>query len=250
MNLYMMIPDEKKNLLLVDDTELFLAMEETFLTRSDFVLHTARSGLEAMEIAKKIRPDLVLLDLHMPDLSGDQVCARLKADPDLARVPVIIATSEKNPATLARCIEGGCDTFIYKPFSKEQLVRTVQELLVIAQRQYKRVPIEIDCVLKLDDEELDCTIRNLSEGGAFIEVGIPLEKETILDMEFALPEIDYTFRPQIIVRWASSFLRMTAQPGMGVEFLTTTEQEREIIRTVVEKKARKQMRKVIGYKDD
>jgi CheY-like chemotaxis protein len=243
-------PDEKKNLLLVDDTELFLAMEETFLTRSDFALHTARSGLEALEVARKVQPDLVILDLHMPDLSGDQVCARLKADPDLARVPVIIATSEKNPASLARCVDGGCEAFIYKPFSKEQLVRTVQELLVIAQRQYKRVVVEIDCILKLDDEELDCTIRNLSEGGAFIVVGIPLEKGMILDMEFALPEIDYPFRPQIIVRWASSFMRMTAQPGMGVEFLTMAEQERQIIRTVVEKMDRAQMRKIIGVKED
>ena len=93
-------------------------------------------------------------------------------------------------------------------------------------------------------------MRNLSEGGAFIEVGIPLERETILDMEFALPEIDYPFRPQVIVRWASSFMRMTAHPGMGIEFLTMIEQEREIIRSVVDKEARAQMRKIIGMKDE
>ncbi len=244
-----MIHHEKKNLLLVDDTELFLALEETFLSRSDFTLHTARSGTEALDIARRIKPDLIVLDLHMPDLSGDEVCARLKSDPDYERIPVVIATAEKNPPTLARCVEAGCDGFIHKPFSKEQLVRTVQELLVIAQRQYKRVEMSLSCVLRLDDEELESTIRNLSEGGAFIEVGIPLERETILDMEFSLPDIDYPFRPQVIVRWASSFLRMTAHPGMGVEFLTMAELEREIIRTVVEKEVRAQMRRVIGIKE-
>ena len=124
--------NEVKNLLLVDDTELFLAMEKSFLERHDFILHTAKSGLEALEKAKIIQPDLILLDLYMPDLSGDQVCSRLKEDPQFHQIPIIIATSEKNRTTLAKCIEAGCDAIIPKPFSKDVLVRTIQEFLVLS----------------------------------------------------------------------------------------------------------------------
>ena len=123
---------ETKNLLLVDDTELFLAMEKSFLERRQFILHTAKSGSEALEKARTIHPDLILLDLHMPDLSGDQVCSKLKEDPQFQNIPIIIATSEKNRPTLAKCIEAGCDAILPKPFDKEVLVRTVLEVLVVS----------------------------------------------------------------------------------------------------------------------
>lgn len=239
----------KKNLLLVDDTELFLAMEQTYLTRNDFVLHTARSGMEALDRARALMPDLILLDLHMPDIPGDQVCRRLKEDSLYQKIPIVIATAEKNRPTLARCIEAGCDAFILKPFNREQLLRTIQELLVIAQRRHRRVPVQIPCTVRIEDEELQSSIQNISEGGAFIEVGIPPEKETILDLEFTLPRVHYMFSTQVVVRWASSFLRMTSHPGMGVEFLTVSGGEEEILRTFVEAEHRDQMRRIIGVKD-
>ena len=81
-----------KNLLLVDDVELFLAMEKSFLQRREFILHTAKSGREALEKAKAIMPDLILLDLHMPDISGDKVCSQLKMDTRFEHIPIMIAT--------------------------------------------------------------------------------------------------------------------------------------------------------------
>ena len=239
----------KKNLLLVDDTELFLAMEHSYLERRDFVLHAARSGKEALEKALKIMPDLILLDLHMPDLPGDQVCARIKGNPDYRRIPVVIATAERNRPTLARCVEAGCDALIPKPFNREQLLRTIQELLVIAQRSHRRVPVKIPCTIRIKEDELESSIGNISVGGAFVETGIPLERESVLDLSFILPEIDYPFHLQVVVRWASSFTRMTAHPGMGVEFLTGIESEREILRNFVEKEHQKNLKSMIGIKE-
>ena len=242
--------NEVKNLLLVDDTELFLAMEKSFLERHDFILHTARSGLEALEKAKIIQPDLILLDLYMPDLSGDQVCSRLKEDPQFHQIPIIIATSEKNRTTLAKCIEAGCDAIIPKPFSKDVLVRTIQEVLVVAQRQWRRVEVQIPCIVRIEEEELQSMIKNISEGGAFIEISIPLERHSMLDLDFTLPHADYLVSAQVIVRWASSFLRMSANAGMGVEFLTITELERELIRSLVAVQHKKDMRKIIGMEEE
>jgi CheY-like chemotaxis protein len=240
---------ETKNLLLVDDTELFLAMEQSFLERREFILHTARSGSEALEKAWTIQPDLILLDLHMPDLSGDQVCTRLKEDPQFQNTPIVIATSERNRPTLAKCIEAGCDAILPKPFNKEMLVRTIQEVLVVAQRQWRRVEVQIPCTVRIEDEKLQSTIKNISQGGAFIEIGIPLEKESILNLDFILSYANYPVSTQVIVRWASSFLRMTAHAGMGVEFLTATRMERELIGSFVEAQHKEQMRKIIGLEE-
>jgi len=238
-----------KNLLLVDDTELFLAMEKSFLERRQFVLHTARSGAEALKKAKTIQPDLILLDLHMPDISGDQVCFQLKQDPQFQNVPIVIATAEKNRPTLTKCIDAGCDAILPKPFDKEVLVRTILEVLVVSQRQWRRVEVQIPCTVRVEEDELQSTIRNISEGGAFIEVGIPLERESILELDFTLSQANYPVSAQVIVRWTSSFLRMTAKAGMGVEFLTVTQGERDLIRGLVDARHREDMRKIIGVEE-
>ena len=93
-------------------------------------------------------------------------------------------------------------------------------------------------------------IKNISEGGAFVEVGIPLERESILELDFTLPHANYMVSTQVIVRWASSFLRMTANAGMGVEFLTVTQGERDLIRSFVESIHKEQMRKIIGMGEE
>ena len=123
-------------------------------------------------------------------------------------------------------------------------------MLVIAQRSHRRVPVNIPCTIRVEDEELESSIGNISVGGAFIQTGIPLERESVLDLQFILPEIDYPFHLQVVVRWASSFTRMTAQPGMGVEFLTGIESEREILRNFVEKERQKNLKSMIGIKEE
>jgi len=158
---------DKKNLLIVDDAELFLQMEQSFLKRDDFILHTAKSGAQAIEMAKAILPDLILLDLYMPDMNGDQVCRKLKDIEELKKTSVLIVTSEKIGPRLVSCVEAGCDGFIYKPFSREQLLGKVQKQLVIAQRQFRRVSTQIPCVITIDDTRLDTYLYALRRWGVY-----------------------------------------------------------------------------------
>ncbi|MDT8396716.1 MAG: response regulator, partial [bacterium] len=72
---------ENRKLLLVDDVNLFLQLEKTFLTRRSFEIHTATNGDEAFQKARAVEPDLIVLDLHMPGMDGDVVCRLLKGDP-------------------------------------------------------------------------------------------------------------------------------------------------------------------------
>jgi CheY-like chemotaxis protein len=115
-------------LLLVDDSQAILTYEQTALTGL-YSLSTASNGLEALEKASALRPDGILLDLSMPEMNGDEVLRRLKADPVLCDIPVIIVSSEQQRA--AACLKNGATAYLSKPIRADELrllvARTLEE---------------------------------------------------------------------------------------------------------------------------
>src|SRR6516165_8227657 len=101
--------------LLVDDVTMFLELQKMFLKLSSVHVLTARNGIEAIEVARKERPALIFMDLHMPGMNGDECCAAIKADPELKSVPVIMLTSEGKIGDQALCYKSGCNGFLTKP---------------------------------------------------------------------------------------------------------------------------------------
>ena len=240
---------KKKTLLLVDDAELFLVMEKSFLSRKELDLHSAMSGTKALEIAHTVKPDLILLDLHMPGMDGDVVCTKLKGDPSTKHIPIIIVTSERNPETLKRCINAGCDRIIYKPFTRESLIGAVRETLVMVQRRYQRATVNLACTVGVGDFKLNTTMHVLSKGGAFIEMGIPPDSGSEIDVSFSLPDSNYTISTVAMVRWAAN-VRRGGSLGIGVEFLTIGEAERELIQAYIDGELKKQRMKAAGIVDE
>ncbi len=222
----------KTKLLLVDDAALFLSMEQSFLTRETFEIHTATSGIDALKTARSVMPDLILLDLYMPDMNGDEVCARLKEDPETAAIPVLIITSNRNDEALERCAEAGCEGFLYKPLSKEAFLAAVEELLVVAQRDHKRVPTEIECDIKVGDTSLETVITNISAGGAFIKMGIPPDPGSRFDVNFSVPGTDHPVTAEVTVQWSAS-VSGKGHMGVGVDFQDLDKVERNKIENFV-----------------
>lgn len=121
--------DEVANLpvlLLVDDSESVLAFERAALSK-DYQTQSATNGLEALAMAAKLRPALILLDLSMPQLDGDEVLRRVRADADLGDTPVVIVSSERDRANA--CLQLGADAVLHKPVKAETLRKTVDEVL-------------------------------------------------------------------------------------------------------------------------
>jgi PAS domain S-box-containing protein len=118
-------------ILLVDDHEMNLATLEAILSSGEYELHTASDGRSALEAAARLRPDLILLDVMMPEMDGFAVCNRLRATPDLAGIPVIMVTALNDQASRLKGLQAGADDFISKPIPMEELrarVRTVTRL--------------------------------------------------------------------------------------------------------------------------
>lgn len=120
----------KAKILLVDDTQPILDQEMRILSRVPGVeIATATTGTAALKHIVTQHPDIVFLDLMLPDLSGEQICRVIKTKPDLQDIAVIIVTAKDDPGQLERAFAIGCDAYVTKPFQEEDLVGKVQVLL-------------------------------------------------------------------------------------------------------------------------
>ena len=116
-------------ILVADDSVTIQKVVELTFSKEDFVLAQARSGEETIRKAKETRPDLVLLDLVMPDMNGYDVCAALRTDPALRSVPIILLAGTFESFDRQRATQAGANDFVTKPFESQVLVGKVKQLL-------------------------------------------------------------------------------------------------------------------------
>lgn len=146
-------------ILVVDDEPDLLELVRFNLDRAGFRVETAASGEEALARLRRSTPDLLVLDLMLPDLSGEEVCRRLRANPSLAGLPVIMLTAKSEEVDRVVGFELGADDYVTKPFSPRELVLRVQALL---RRSYEAAassaPLERG-LLRLDPERHRCSVE-------------------------------------------------------------------------------------------
>ena len=117
MNLKAMIPRQAPLVLVVDDVPANLDVLVEHLHREDIELTVALTGEEGLALAQSLRPDLILLDVMMPGMDGFEVCRRLKADPELADIPVLFLTAAHDEVEIERGLALGAVDYVSKPFS-------------------------------------------------------------------------------------------------------------------------------------
>jgi twitching motility two-component system response regulator PilG len=86
-------------------------------------------GMSALKEARRIRPDLVILDIMLPQMDGFEVCRQLKGDPITAHIPVVMLTAKKNSQDMMSGQRAGCDAYITKPFKSSKILETIQHFL-------------------------------------------------------------------------------------------------------------------------
>jgi two-component system cell cycle response regulator len=118
-------------ILVVDDVPANVKLLEAKLTNEYYDVITAKDGYEALKQAKDHKPDLVLLDVMMPGMDGFETCSRLKSDPELAHIPVVMVTALSEPSDRVQGLEAGADDFITKPINDTALFARVKSLIRI-----------------------------------------------------------------------------------------------------------------------
>jgi CheY-like chemotaxis protein len=116
-------------ILVVDDSVTIQKVVELTFSKENFTLTQARSGEEAIRKAKEVRPDLVLLDLVMPDMNGYDVCAVLRAEPALRNMPIILLAGTFESFDQQRGMQAGANDFVTKPFESQVLIGKVKQCL-------------------------------------------------------------------------------------------------------------------------
>jgi putative two-component system response regulator len=107
--------------LIVDDEYIGRETLQAVLEGEGYELEMAENGLEAIEKAKKLLPDVILLDVMMPGMTGFEVCQRIRNDPEIAEIPIIILTALDDRESLLNALKAGADDFISKPFDRYEL---------------------------------------------------------------------------------------------------------------------------------
>jgi EAL domain-containing protein (putative c-di-GMP-specific phosphodiesterase class I)/DNA-binding response OmpR family regulator len=118
-----------EKILIVDDDEDILLIVQTILASAGYSAITARNGKEGVDMALELRPDLILLDVMMPELSGWEVCTTLKNAPETRQTPIAMLTVKSEIRDLITGMQVGADDYITKPFTRRKLLSTVRKLL-------------------------------------------------------------------------------------------------------------------------
>jgi excisionase family DNA binding protein len=126
------LESSRKRILVVDDDEQIVDLFLDVFSKDDrFEVKSAKTGYDAGMLTEQFKPHLVLLDYMLPDINGNLVCDRIRANPDLAGTKIIIVSGVVKPEEIDALLQSGADEFVKKPFDIQELMNRVTELLEV-----------------------------------------------------------------------------------------------------------------------
>jgi two-component system, OmpR family, phosphate regulon response regulator PhoB len=157
---------EKKKILVVDDEPDVTDLVAYHLKAKSFQVETLNDATASISKARSYQPDLVILDIMMPHLSGIQVCRILRADNKLAKVPIIFLTAKSESHDRIEGLESGADDYLGKPFSPKELVLRVESIL----RRVATPKEPVSAKLRVGDIQLDSETHQVAVKGESLEL--------------------------------------------------------------------------------
>jgi len=119
----------RKKILVVDDSGTARMIEQMALGRSQYDVVQAKDGMEAVKVAKKELPDLILMDVMMPQMDGYEACRTIRAQEETKAIPVIMVTTRGEPVNVETGYRSGCNDYVTKPVNTLELLAKVKSLI-------------------------------------------------------------------------------------------------------------------------
>ena len=119
----------KKSILVIEDTKSVRQILAAMLIDEGYEVITAIDGKDGLDLAKRERPDLIILDVMLPEMNGYEVCCRLKFDEEYEHIPVILLTARRKEADRKKAEQTCADAYVTKPFEREALMQEIHRLL-------------------------------------------------------------------------------------------------------------------------
>ena len=202
-------------ILLVDDVELFLELEKSFLDDLGYEVLVARSGEEALEVIASESPTLVLLDLYMAGIDGDEVCRQLRGDDRWRDLPVIMVTAAGKDEQIKRCLESGCDDYVTKPINKNLLLEKIQRQLgKVRSRMAPRVPVSLNVQIQAGGRSMEACAKDISKNGIYVKSRNTLDPGAAVELCMTLPD-----GRKLAILGKVKRVQQGAEEGMGIYFV-------------------------------
>lgn len=223
-------------ILLVDDVRLSIEIGSSFLEGTGCEIISAKDGKEGLERVVDDHPDLVITDLHMPQMSGTDLCRSVKDNPVLRHIPIIILTSDSNKENIDACHNAGCDGILKKPYNKSEIIESVKQYIKIICREHKRAIVNFDVFYNFNGEVCSDKVTDISLGGMFVQSDRPVPIDSEIDfsllIEGELNEISVKGRVVRTIKGKDS--SYYEKSGMGVMFENPSPDLLSIISKLVE----------------
>ena len=176
-----------KKVLVVDNVKSILEREKSLLNRESFLVFSATSGQEAIEIHRKEKADIIIMDLDMPDMPGDEVCRVIRTDDELKKVSIILATLYGGEDEHERCKKAGANACIKKPINKDELAEKMANLLGVPARQAIRILVKVKVEGKIGSDFFIANTVDVSVTGLLFECDHNLASGDTVEASFFLP---------------------------------------------------------------
>ncbi len=215
-----------RKILLVSSLHAFLERNRGLLNRANFLIFTAGTGMEALQIHREQRVDLIVAELEMADIGGDKLCMLVRREKDVGNVSVILISYD-TPENRSRIRQSGANEWIAKPVRPELLLETIGRLLNVPERKGHRVLLRTQVRGSGISVPFFCTSKNISTSGIMIESGRHLDPGERINCIFSLPgtrqiEVDgETVRSERhadgVYRYGIRFIDLSAESRAEIE---------------------------------
>jgi len=215
---------ETRKILIADDLDHFLTEEKTLLNRREFEVFATKSGHEALEIHKKERVNLILADLNLPDMPGDELARAIRTNRDLRNVSIVMISSQRR-SDIDRCATSGANDIVTRPIDGRRLLEKIARLVDVPPRKALRVLIKAKVMGYFGQDNFFGLTQNLSATGLLMETERVLAKGDTVSFSFFLPDSARVQAEGTVVR----SMKLEKMFQYGIEFTYITELDKKQI---------------------
>lgn len=221
-------------ILLVDDVKLLLELQKRFLASSPVQIFTAHDGFEALEVARRELPQLIVMDKYMPNMDGISCCREIKGDPDLGHIPVIMVSNAVHADEVEEFRGIGVEAYLSKPLEGKQFLDTVKRYIPSVERRSPRVPCRVTVHLTSAGVTHAGVSEDIGTGGIYVATANPFSRGDELSLSFVLPGSQTAIEVRGKVAWVNggcSPPKPALSAGIGIEFIEITGSGMPLVRT-------------------
>lgn len=208
-------------ILLADNEPFFLALLGDFLKDSPVTVLTATDGEKALRIAREQRPNLIYMNLQMPEMDGAACCSLIKEDRALQYIPVIMMVKESKESDRERSLAAGCDGILAKPVGRREFLEAGRRFIPQVERRHPRIRCASLAVFNAGGSSFHGSIEDISFNGVYVGSRCNITLEDRIRLGFFLPGSDL-IEADARVAWVNQGhrrIKPALPEGFGVEFI-------------------------------